>query len=439
MQGWSLEKCLAEYEKLAKDVFGANGVNSILNWVRSFFSGAMYCPDGIEQALKTVYGGQKITDMSYASEVGAKFGLLAASVAQPSVCLFTNYNGVGDARSGYHVPRGFDQVKAWEMQVRLSVYISSANDNTEDAVALQHLCKYPYPGGLALANMTHSYFTPKYIQGLDTFQDAGILQNNPIALALSEFVALHGDDTPDIVVNLGSGSAPAPQLVDSRIRRIRDSWPFRLCRGFMSLMDGLRAWNDVSSVRKKSPKADGHYRLDITIKDLPRLDDTTKLPLLKPMVCNDAKLQKTVREIGYRLFASLFYFELTEVPRRSDSSFTVQGNFLCIRKAYDPALPRIVQRLLQSVIIVNGNKLSSDPVKDLQGSIYQPVSCLSRDSMSIELLEKGNNRPYPISGSPYSIQGLISRCGLTNYFGNSTHKRKAVDVVSTQLSKKRRR
>lgn len=115
MQGWPLEKCILEYENLARGVFKSSLGGSVLKWVRSFFLDALYPSAGIEGELKAIYGNQRITDMSYASEVGVKFGLLTASVAQPSVCLFTNYNGVGGKRDGYHVPRGFEQVKAWEM------------------------------------------------------------------------------------------------------------------------------------------------------------------------------------------------------------------------------------------------------------------------------------------------------------------------------------
>lgn len=197
-------------------------------------------------------------------------------------------------------------------------------------------------------------------------------------------------------------------------------------------MDGIRSWNEL-------PKRDRYRRLDVTIKDLPALDDTTQIPLLKSLALNDARLRKNMPGDAHRLFATLFYFELTEVPYQSGASFSVKGNFLCTRKSYDRALPRITQRLLDSIIIVNGKETSSSPGKDLQGNIYQPISCVTGDILRIELRIKEANHPYPISGSPYKVQRLVSRGGLTTYFGNSTHKRKATDVISTQQPRKRRR
>lgn len=65
--------------------------------------------------MKQVFGTNKITDYCYANRVGTRFGILAASVAEPTVCLFTNYNGVGTQRSGYQVPQGYNKAEVWEM------------------------------------------------------------------------------------------------------------------------------------------------------------------------------------------------------------------------------------------------------------------------------------------------------------------------------------
>lgn len=56
-----------------------------------------------------------MASLPYAATVGAKVGILAATVEQPSTNLFTNYNGVGDARVGYVVPRDCDAVRTWEV------------------------------------------------------------------------------------------------------------------------------------------------------------------------------------------------------------------------------------------------------------------------------------------------------------------------------------
>lgn len=114
MKGWTLERCINEYEQLAKDIFRPYDT-PLLKWVRALFLDALYPSEGMERALESICGNQTIAGMSYASEIGAKFGLLAASVSQPSVSIFTNYNGIGETRSGYNVPRGLSHTEAWKV------------------------------------------------------------------------------------------------------------------------------------------------------------------------------------------------------------------------------------------------------------------------------------------------------------------------------------
>jgi hypothetical protein len=75
----------------------------------------VYEPQGIEKALMKLHGNNKMTDISYATHIGAKVGVLAATTENPSVYLFTNYNGVGNPRSGYHVIRTSENAELWEM------------------------------------------------------------------------------------------------------------------------------------------------------------------------------------------------------------------------------------------------------------------------------------------------------------------------------------
>lgn len=114
MKGWPLEKCISEYEDLARSVFGQSRPK-LLNYIFSMFTGALYSSRSVDAAMKGVFGHCKLTDYCYADRVGTRFGVLAATVSQPTICLFTNYNGVGSPRSGYEVPQGYNKAEAWEM------------------------------------------------------------------------------------------------------------------------------------------------------------------------------------------------------------------------------------------------------------------------------------------------------------------------------------
>lgn len=263
-----------------------------------------------------------------------------------------------------------------------------------------------------------------------------MLHNNPIILGLSEFAALHGEDAPDTVVNLSTGTAPPSNYID-RFRRVLDSWPFQLGRGFLALMDSNRSWNAINSVKKRIPKGDGHFRLDVTTDALPALDDITKMPMLKSLVRNDPKIQKDIEHISRRLFASLFYFVLTKLPKREGTSFIIEGRVLCTRKSSDPALSSIWCRLATCDLIINGRRRPFDVRKNTSGNIQWPLECESPSVLSIELVDSSRTR-HPISGSPYRVQSLVSRGGLADHFGNSTHKRKELGFETSQPAKKRR-
>lgn len=275
----------------------------------------------------------------------------------------------------------------------------------------------------------YRFFSPKYLEGLDTFQDAGILQNNPLALALSEFTSLHQGDALDVVLNLGTGSPPSARLRNKRVRPIRDMWAVRVLRAFMSSMNGTKTWSDLSSLFKRIPSFHAHYRLDLTITDLPALDDTAKINDLKSLVQNDSRLQSMAKEVAHRLFVSLFYFQLTSIPHQGEEMLLqVTGNILCIRKCPDPALDQICQRFLDSGLFINGIKKERKVKRDKFGNMYVPVRFETNGVVDIQIQESSVDTSCAISGLPVDIQVIVKQSGLVNYFGSSTHKRKHSDV-----------
>ncbi|TGJ78806.1 hypothetical protein E0Z10_g9956 [Xylaria hypoxylon] len=145
------------------------------------------------------------------------------------------------------------------------------------------------------------FFPPKYVPELGrSFQDGGVLRNNPTIVGLSEFSALTRDTRPDLIINLGTGSEPKPER---QARFWHDSWPARLVRAYMSLMQGQSTWNDAACLVKRESRHIGHYRLDIALESEACLDDVSAMPLLRSVVLEDTTLKETIEEIAERLFA----------------------------------------------------------------------------------------------------------------------------------------
>ncbi|KAI0798414.1 acyl transferase/acyl hydrolase/lysophospholipase [Xylaria sp. FL0064] len=401
-KGWSAATCAGKLESLAAEAFCNPAPRLLVNlfiflkWIHLLFLGCLYSPRGIETALKGVFGNKKMASLSYATTVGTKVGILTASVKQPSTHLFTNYNGVGDARVGYSVPRDCDAVKTWEVARSTSA--------------------------------APMFFPPKYIPGLGTFQDGGVLRNNPTIVGLSEFSALTEGARPDLIINLGTGSEPEPQAWNERrLRFWRDGWLARLARAYMSLMQGRSTWNDAACLVKRESRHIGHYRLDIALEGDIRLDDVSSMPLLRSVVPRDTALGETIEEIAQRLFAALFYFELTALPVPADSRFRIEGQMLCTRKAGDSALLQISQRLGSSTLFIDKKATRFQVEHDVYGNIIVPLVFFADQAFSLEIKQDSSSSPFPLSGSPYNNPALVLRGSLAASFGTRSHKRRRAD------------
>ncbi|KAI8414191.1 hypothetical protein FOFC_03800 [Fusarium oxysporum] len=302
--GWSVERCGVEFQKLAKFAFRPPTTAAVpgMNWIRAILSDSLYSETDIEIALKSVFGEKAFTEAAYAQRIGAKIGIPAATIKYPSsLCLFTNYNSSKQETRGYRVMTEAENIKTWEVSGRS-------------------------------ASAAPLYQRAKYLAGLGTFQDAGVLANNPLMIALAEFAAWNGNAQPDLVLNVGTGTSPNAPLRDEESGFITDSWILRLKRAYMSIMQGQRIWDDATSANLNAGRNCGRYRLDLTITNPPAIDDTTSMPVLVSMVYRDDILLGAVPEIAYHLFATLFYFELTALPQKSGSNLYVKGSILCTRK-----------------------------------------------------------------------------------------------------------
>lgn len=93
-----------------------------------------------------------------------------------------------------------------------------------------------------------SCFRPRHIAGVGTFQDGGLLYNNPASIALHEVGALFpniGD--PSLFVSLGTGCPLRGGPQRSSRCFWKDSFIPRLIRAFWKLGDSDRAWKQLLS------------------------------------------------------------------------------------------------------------------------------------------------------------------------------------------------
>lgn len=70
--------------------------SQVLDLIISYFADGRYPADKLEAALREALGSdQNILDCSKATETGTRVGLPVTTIRDTSICVFTNYNGVG--------------------------------------------------------------------------------------------------------------------------------------------------------------------------------------------------------------------------------------------------------------------------------------------------------------------------------------------------------
>jgi len=91
----NLERC-AKLAFQRRPSLGIPLISQTLDFIISYFTDCRYPADKLEAVLREALGSyQNILDCSKATETGTRVGLPVTTIRDTSICVFTNYNGVG--------------------------------------------------------------------------------------------------------------------------------------------------------------------------------------------------------------------------------------------------------------------------------------------------------------------------------------------------------
>ncbi|KAI1676133.1 patatin phospholipase [Pyrenophora tritici-repentis] len=372
-QGWSIQKCIEIFPRLADAAFqrrkflGMLHLPKALESLMSIFTDCLYPTSQIEAALKEAYG------------------------CEQEYHIIESHDGV-------------EQPRVWEVA--------------------------------RAASAAPLFFKPTTIKGYGDQQDAGLLRNNPIFMALSEAETLFPfAEEPDFVVSLGTGG-PRPDTDDlctSGSRSLlKDGWISRVARGSLATMAGGRDWKALVSSGR--PKSSGKYhRLDIKFDGPePRLDAVSDMISLQSSALHDTLLSPVLDNIAEQYIGS--------------------GWIKCKLRHGEPALEVLLSRLHTAgarLLIGNRNspELHDKCIAEIDDHFNLDETgdfCINleldvQSSFSI-FLQKGSNAPRHISGSPFSMERLVQAEGLEAYFGRADHRKRnwAIDECEMPQAKRRR-
>jgi hypothetical protein len=160
----------------------------------------------------------------------------------------------------------------------------------------------------------------------------------------------------------------------------------------------------------------------------------------------DVSLMEPIDRVVHCAIASLFYFELSEMPSCQDGKYIGVGIISCSISGDDPAFQLLLNRLAsrRAQLYVN-----EEPISDAwdastscneNGNFCRPVRYETGDQISISICMGGSSaRGAHISGLPSTVADLVDAQGLNAYFGTSEHRKRKRSTGDDARSAKKRR
>ena len=278
-------------------------------------------------------------------------------------------------------------------------------------------------GGLE-SHVVPRFFPSKHIADVGTFQDAGLLVNDPIATAVSEAAAIYPSTPIDLILSLGTGKIPETEYGQpAEITKAP-------CQAVVRIRDLLWEKTRDRQVKQAFAQHPKYHRLDHEVEKDYALDNISDMVALRSAVESDASLSESISHVAERAVASLFYFELVALPVPWNSECG-SGRILCSLPGLDPGFEILISRLSSSYVQFYLNGVPIPEVwrdrdfLDEDGNFCIAVKLEASERISISVRVGGQlARAWDISGSPFTVADLIRAQGLNACFGNERHRKR---------------
>lgn len=262
------------------------------------------------------------------------------------------------------------------------------------------------------------------------FQDGGLHHNNPINIARWETRFLWPDrGDPDFALSIGTGTS---SISNNQVKRFY----MRLLKSFMRNIDGEEIWIQFKNTLPPESQ-DRYHRLNLRLGGYePQLDDVLMISELKNRTLEAINNEPVITEVIDSMIASMFYFELDELPFPSNSGYNCSGYIFCRLDLPPSGRQYLYKRLLEtsSWFLIHGcPTVCVETVPQSLPPFKRRVK-FSVDTIDeiIGISLRGITRATkPISGFPTTLKGLINALQLNSPFGTIFHStpEKALPVV----------
>ncbi|KDN61339.1 hypothetical protein CSUB01_12130, partial [Colletotrichum sublineola] len=283
-----------------------------------------------------------------------------------------------------------------------------------------------------------------------TFQDGGLVANNPSSIALQEVASLSPQaPNPSLLVSVGTGSSREDkQLACEPKGGWQDCFPLCLVRAFRTLRSDKNAWQRLVA-HKKVGESGEFFRFDVEFDGPePPLDS---LSSFDDPECDDACTFRglpALKRLRLCVRAQLFVFELRASRPYvfSDGGYDCCGHIHCRLGAHSESLKQFMSQLAGSKahFRIGSQKVPCDfascPTIRPDGHFFLKVKfrvVSLQESLAVGLWE-APDEGRSISGSPFTVQQLVRSQKLDQCFGTSDHRKKRCrDDDDDEASRKR--
>jgi predicted acylesterase/phospholipase RssA len=326
--GWSVSRCVQQFETLCKDAFKKRRGSAFpgVGFLVSSSNHSQYRTQPLEKALKDTFGSEsffggsrnlattRVDALNRTTKVA-----ITTTTTSGTVFVLANYNRI----------------------------------NTDDGHLYQfHRSEKPdreiltWEAARATAAAPRIFKPYDHIPSGNSFQDGALYHNNPIEIAMRERRLIwpeNSDHQPDIVISIGTSFSTKPPSKRATLLITNARWGVishvkQLAKiaidHVLSTLDAERTWAKWVEDNAYSPRTQGRYiRLNVPLEhDPPKLDDVDAMPGIKNTAshhCSTKRLE--YKAVADRLLATSFYFERSSAPpsRSADEKWTIAGTIIC--------------------------------------------------------------------------------------------------------------
>jgi hypothetical protein len=231
-----------------------------------------------------------------------------------------------------------------------------------------------------------------------------------------------------VVLSLGTGTEdnPISPIAPNFRGFITDGFIPRICRSFISSLDGEVTWKHLQNSLNEKSQPD-HFRLNVPLQGKePAIDDITCMDELRKSAQAVHSLGDYI-DIATALLVSSFYFELTALPQLEGDFYKCHGTVRC--RGRSDTIIKSLSNLHGRLEFATESELlgTLNPISDFCQLCHKYRKRVTfyiqhpKEIITLFLKTGGTRKCRKISGFPQCIEWFIQQQHLNAAFGTADH------------------